>query len=226
MRKIDVVIPTRGRIGKLHKALDSIPSHVGKVEINIIVISDGDPETAEEMIRVRDDVAYCLYVKGHHGSVFCRNLVTPFCEDMILYATDDITFKPGSIASATEALLEGFPDGDAVIGFFQENAPNRKFNPAGGGLMGPRFAKRYPGRKIFYPRYFHFSCQEILWLAQKYDKFTLDEGARLYHFHPAFYPDLKDQCHDDARIHRKADHDLIKKRKAEGKIWGCHSGGA
>lgn len=223
MRKIDVVIPTRKRIGKLHKAIDSIPHNVGEVEVNVIVISDGDVETVQEVMLIMERVDQILFVRGHHGAVYCRNLVTPSCEDMVLYATDDITFRAGAIASALKSLDTLFPDGDGVIGFLQENAPNRNFNPAGVGLMGQKFLKRYPGKKIFYPKYFHFACQEILWLSDKHEKFVLDEGARLYHFHPAFYPKLKDQCHADARIFRKKDHDLIKKRKREGKIWGDHA---
>lgn len=231
-RKIEVVIPTRGRIGKLHKVLDSIPRSIGGFEgfneitiIEKVVISDACPETVKEVISVRPDVDKLVYVKEHKGAVFCRNLVTPAVEDMLLYATDDITFNGGSIGFALKSLLELFPDGDGVIGFLQENAPNRNFNPAGVGLMGQKFIKRYPDRKIFYPGYFHFSCQEILWLAQKYDKFALDEGAKIYHFHPAFYPLLKDQTHEDARIHHQKDKDLKRKRKEKGKIWGNHSGG-
>lgn len=223
-RKIEVIIPTRGRIGKLHKVLDSIPKAIGgSGEITVIekvVISDACPQTVIEMIQIRPDVTRLIYVRKHMGAVFCRNLATQTAEDMILYATDDITFRDGSIGFALKSHLELFPDGDGVIGFLQENAPNRNFNPAGVGLVGQKFLQRYPHKKLFYPKYFHFSCQEILWLAQKYDKFSLDEMARVYHFHPAFYPKLKDQTHEDARIHRTKDHDLIKKRKKSGKIWG------
>lgn len=229
MRKIEVIIPTRGRIGKLHKTLDSIPKTIGYCgEITVIekvVISDACLQTVIEVIKVRPDVTRLIYVRDHKGAVFCRNLATQTAEDMILYATDDITFRDGAIGFALKSLLELFPDGDGVIGFLQENAPNMNFNPAGVGLMGQKFLKRYPQKKLFYPRYFHFSCQEILWLAQKYDKFALDEMARVYHFHPAFYPKLKDQTHVDARIHHQKDKDLKRKRKEKGKIWGDHSGG-
>jgi len=223
-RKIEVIIPTRGRIGKLHKVLDSIPESMGglyqTVFIEKVVISDACPQTVIEIIQLRPDVGRLIYVRDHKGAVFCRNLATQTAEDMVLYATDDITFQEGSIGSATKSLFELFPDGDGVIGFLQENAPNRNFNPAGVGLVGQKFLQRYPQKKLFNPRYFHFACQEILWMAQKYDRFALDELARIYHFHPAFYPNLKDQTHSDARIHHQRDHALIKKRRKEGKIWG------
>jgi len=144
--------------------------------------------------------------------------MTQCAEDAVLYATDDIEFKPGAIEAAAESMREHFPDDDGVVGFNQIG--KQSFSRTGVALVGQRFLCRYPERKLFYPGYFHFSCQEIDRLASKLGKFHFDERAKLYHYHPNWDRDEMDKTHEEARVHRGKDLRLSRKRRAEKLIWG------
>jgi len=217
MKKIDIIIPTRNRFMKLMRCLNSIPEKALDIKINIIIICDGDKETAKKLI---DDnrIERLIYVKGNRGIVYCRNLVTPTIEDALIYATDDIIFQPRAIEEAIKSMKQHFPDEDGVIGFHIENA--RSYCIAGVTLIGQPFLRRYPGKKLFYPKYFHFSCQEIERLGNKLSKIYPEKKAKILHYHPAFYHDEIDKTHEEARIYRQRDKKLSMNRKEKGLIWG------
>lgn len=215
MQHITIVIPTRNRVEKLKRTLRSIPA-----EIDVWVVCDRDHKTIEEL-ALSSNAKYgtvgtkFIYSDGP-GAVACRNEVCPKVPDGFLYATDDIAFKRGALEQALAEFNLAFPDDDGVLGLRQ----NRSHHPAGVGLMGKIFLDRYPGRRPFFPGYFHFACQEILWLAGRAGKFKHSESVMLDHFHPAFLKEEMDQTHIDARVHKKEDHDLIKNRERAGMIWG------
>ena len=216
MNRIDVIIPTRNRIKKLEKTLATIPGTVAGIPVIVHIVCDGDTESRDYFIKVdRDMVIH--YFPDHNGAVFCRNEVIRGCMGGVLYATDDIDFEPGAILRAFEAMQEHFFDGDGVVGFHQEG---NNYHPTGVALVGQKFLQRYPDKNLFNPAYFHFACQEIHWLADKYGKYYLEPKAVIYHWHPVNHKELTDQCHIDARIHKQRDMNIIKQRKAEGLIWG------
>ncbi len=214
MESLAVIIPTRGRLEKLKKTLDSIPEHP---YINIHVVCDDDWETFEVLDDYPRDI-HITFIPEHSGSVYCRNQIFRYWDDGILYATDDIVFHSGAIEHAFQVFNEQFPDDDGVVGFVQEPG---EFHLSGVALVGQKFARRYPDRKLFFPGYFHFACQEVHWLCEALgNRFIQDPQAVLEHRHPCKFREELDQTHRDARIRRKEDHDLIKERKAKGLIWG------
>ena len=217
MKEITIIIPTRNRYEKLMKCLGSVSKEALDISISTVIICDGDKETAKKLI---DDerIERMIYVRGNRGIVYCRNLVTPTVEDALIYATDDIVFQPGAIDEAIKSMRMHFPDDDGVIGFHIENASS--FCISGVSLVGQPFLKRYPGKKLFFPKYFHFSCQEIERLGTKLGKIHSEKKARILHYHPAFYRDEIDKTHEEARKHRQRDKALSINRKEKGLIWG------
>jgi len=223
LKNIDIIIPTRNRYEKLCRCLDSIPKSVGKIKIGVVVICDGDSETANKLMGHNDGlITRISVVCEHRGSVYCRNLVTQVTEDALIYATDDIEFKEGAIDVAIGAMHKYFPDEDGVIGFNQVNA--KSFSIAGVGLVGQKFLCRYPNRKLFYPEYFHFSCQEIERLGKKLNRIKLEEKAELLHYHPAKNLSERDSTHTEARRDRIKDKLISSQRRADEIIWGDNSG--
>lgn len=219
MEKIDIIIPTRNRYEKLCRCLDSIPKSVLKIKIRVIVICDGDNETAKKLMKHNDGlITRISIVRNHRGSVYCRNLATQATEDALIYATDDIEFKEGAIEAAVKAMHKYFPDEDGVIGFNQVNA--KSFSIAGVALVGQKFLLRYPNRKLFYPKYFHFSCQEIERLGKKLKRIKLEEKATLLHYHPAKNLSERDTTHTEARRDRIKDKLISSQRRANKIIWG------
>ena len=217
MKKIDLIIPTRNRYKKLMRCLGSVPSKALDVSIHIIIICDGDAETAKKLI---DDkrIDRLIYVKDNRGIVYCRNLVTPTIEDALIYATDDIIFQPDSIEEAIKSMRSHFPDEDGIVGFHIENA--NSYCISGVALIGQPFLKRYPEKRLFYPKYFHFSCQEIERLGIKLGKIYSEKKAKILHYHPAFYPNETDKTHDDSHRYRQKDKEISMMRKEKELIWG------
>jgi glycosyltransferase involved in cell wall biosynthesis len=220
MKRIDLIIPTRNRWEKLQRCLNSIPKNIPNIELNIIIICDGDLTTAQMLLETNDEqIGRVVYVRDHSGSVYCRNLMTQCAEDAVIYATDDIEFLPGAIEAAVKAMAEHFPDGDGIIGFNQGS--HQEFSAAGVALLGQKFLQRYPQRKLFFPEYFHFSCQEIERLGNRLDKLHLEKDAELIHYHPSYNHDEADKTHEEARVKRQADRDLSISRRKDKKIWGA-----
>lgn len=223
MKHIDIIIPTRNRYEKLCRCLESIPRSTLEITVGVVVICDGDNETADKLMGHNDGlITRVTLVREHRGSVYCRNLITQSTEDALIYATDDIEFKEGAIDAAVEAMHKYFPDEDGVIGFNQVNA--RSFSMAGVGLVGQKFLCRYPNRKLFYPRYFHFSCQEIERLGNKLNRIKLEEKAAILHYHPAKNLSERDTTHIEARRDRMKDRQISSQRRADKIIWGDSDG--
>jgi len=219
VKYIDIIIPTRNRWDKLQRCLRSIPERLPQIGLNIIIICDGDRKTASRLIASNNgQVSRVVFVANHSGAVCCRNLVTQCAGDAVLYATDDIEFKPGAIEAAVESMKEYFPDDDGVVGFNQIG--KQGFSKAGVALVGQQFLRRYPEKKLFYPKYFHFSCQEIERLASKLGKLHLEERAELYHYHPSWNHKEMDRTHVEARKHRNGDLAISRERRAKKIIWG------
>lgn len=220
--QIDVIIPTRYRPEKLAVCLDSIPRKADGIPVRVIVIADADPATARDMIY-HNRVDQLIYVLDHSGSVFCRNLAAQTAEDMVLYAVDDMEFKPGSIDSAARTLYGRYPDGDGVIGFTMENRVPKKGGSgiyAGVALVGQKFLQRYPNRKLFFPDFWHFAAQEIGNLAAELGRFYADPSAKFTHFSPGKTGQPGDRAHADGRLRKKEDTELRRRRSEAGLIWG------
>lgn len=214
MREISIVIPTRNRLEKLKRVLDSIPS---LNYLHIIVVCDGDVNTYDFLVQHRKDVDSKL-VPENKGAVYCRNLIAHHIQDGLLYATDDIVFMENSIQHAFEIFNKTFLDDDGVVGFVQEG---NSFHPTGVGLVGQKFLQRYPSKQLFCPQYFHFACQEIHDLCQKVGgKFVQDSQAKVFHYHPCNYPKEMDQTHKDARKFKAKDFSVIEYRKKHNLTWG------
>jgi len=222
MQYLTVVIPTRNRIKKLEKTLESIPD---LSYIRIEVICDGDYRTyhhLNEKYKGRR-IDTVRMIKDHSGSVKCRNLSISQQEDGVLYATDDIVFHTLAIQNAYECFNKMFPDDDGVVGFIQ--VPGG-FHETGVALVGQTFLRRFPSRKLFYPNYFHFSCQEVYSLCQDIlnkkgkNVFYQHKEAVVTHYHPCKYKHLVDTTHQEARVQRRNDLMLSQRRKREGLIWG------
>lgn len=218
MKTLDIVCPTRNRLAKLRRMLATLPEGLPDRQIITTVIADGDSRTAAAMLE-DPRVDRLLFVRGVHGSVFCRNLAAQVAEGALLYITDDIEFEPGAIEVACRSLEIRFPDEDGVIGFVQVNAPS--FSPAGVALVGQKFLKRYPNRKLFFPGYIHFCCQEIERLAQETHRLFLCPEAQLVHHHPSFEPAESDLTHLEARKHRDQDKRLSTERRQRKQTWGA-----
>lgn len=217
MKRIDVIVATRHRLAKLEKMLASVPTAAASLPVFVNVIFDEDWNGFEKL-KDRFEVKK-VGTEKHLGSVKCRNLLSSQVPDALIYATDDMIFRPGSIDNAALAMVQHFPDDDGVVGFVQEG---NSFHPTGVAMVGAKFLARYPGKQIFFPGYFHFACQEVYEAAMALGKFYQCQTARLYHFHPGFHPKQMDFTHKEARAFKGKDFMIRKERQQKGLIWGIN----
>ena len=216
MNQLTIIVATRNRQTKLEAMLKTVPV---RAWLEVWVVCDGDRAT---YTWLQSDPYSCVtrveLLTQNRGAVYARNWLAGDVDDGLLYATDDIVFLNGSVEGAFERFAAWFPDDDGVVGFRQL----KDHHPTGVAMMGQRFLRRYPKKQLFCPQYFHFACQEVLWLADKLGRFHYDEDAVVDHYHPSFNPLYMDQTHIDARIHKREDQALMRERKAAGKIWGMN----
>jgi hypothetical protein len=222
MKTLYIVVATRNRYKKLLRLLDSIPGKADGIPIAVMLCFDADSVSFKKLSEhiVKNPfsfVAHAFVSPLHRGSVFCRNFLLERTDDAVLYAPDDIVFKKDSIENAVRSLILHFPDEDAVIGFRQEG---NTFNPAGVALVGNPFINRYPERHLFFPGYFHFSCQEVHRAGLLLHRFLLCGDAVIHHFHPGTHPTELDSTHKEARVFKDRDMKLSADRKARGETWG------
>ena len=219
MREITIVVPTRNRYKKLMRFYKSVPS---ASYLDIIFAVDADNVTIRRLTSGspyrRDPVYGVIIGERHLGSVAMRNLASPMAHDGLLCATDDITFRPDTFPNILTLFNEKFPDDDGVLGLQQGG----KHHPSGVCLMGQKFLERYPKKHPYCPEYYHFACQEILWLAAKLDKWASTEKVYVDHHNPKADPSAMDQTHKDARKYRKRDEMIKKERRAKGLVWGLN----
>ena len=224
MRPLTIVIPTRNRIDKLLATLDTIPHHDW---LTVHIVCDGDEATYNtlqnkiEKADIRAKYINTTLIPEHSGAVKCRNAVLENIDSDVIYATDDILFSDGAIERAAETSMLAFPNGDGVVGFVQ----NQSHHPTGVALVGGAFLNHYPSHHLFYPHYYHFAAQEVLWYCKYREEkegktfFIIEDRARLNHRHPGFNRNEMDSTHVDARIRRDSDLGLSMRREQQGLVW-------
>lgn len=220
--RLNIVVPTRNRFDKLVEMLKTIPQYEW-MELHLGF--DGDRTSFEWFSQNsgywKGEKANLYFSPTQIGSIKMRNMMTAHCEGAILWATDDIKFRRGSIEAAWSRLWIAFPDGDGVVGFRVINAkPLTNFCWTGVGIMGGKFLARYPKKMISFPGYFHFGTREIETLSKRLKKLWREPDALIFHDHPDFNPKAMDATHMEARAHHEQDVRIKKDRLKQGLIWG------
>jgi len=224
MESVTIICPSRGRVKKLERMIASVPDLDW---IRILVMADECEETVHALMQhPRHGAGLEVYHSPEWiGSVACRNRLAPHAQDGLLWICDDMEFLPGSIERARDIHTAEFPDGDGVVGFAQLLCGT--YHPTGVGLMGRLFLHRYHGKIPFYPGYWLFASQEILWLCRHLEDqhpslefFRHEPACAVRHYHPARYPHELDRTHADGRRYKKQDQALARERERTGQIWG------
>jgi len=178
---VTVIIPTKGRPGKLLRCIRSIPGH-----INIAVHAtcpNAIPDTERNL-----DVSF-----GPETIVESFNLLANRVSGDVLPACDDVEFMPGCIEGMTATLAS--VGGNAVIGSY---VANRKHNEDAFVLVGrPMIEER---GYLFYPEFLHFFVDfELGRYARSKGKFFYSEESHLVHHHPISSGEF-DNTHTQGRM--------------------------
>lgn len=195
-----VVIPTFNRFEKLANCIASVEAQVTDFPVRIHAIEDVDHLMAFGV--------WNKFLKENPGT-------------NVAYICDDTVLRPNCLQAAWNALTKLNMDG--LVGFHQANIQGKSgTSQSAMGIIGTKFADRYPGRQVFCPLYTRFVADDELGqYARKLGKFIFCTEAQLDHYHPAHYKDLVDETHNLVRepLAVTRDRNLHKKRKAENRLW-------
>jgi len=202
--KIDIVIATYKREQKLKRCLCSIldNSYLKTTFYRIFIESDYNR----------------LFVFG-----IWNKYIRTSTADIIFWLNDDIKLFPDCIEKAVKCMVDNFPDTDGMVTLNQSNMEQGR--KGGVGLVGRKFADRFPERRCFCPDYkiFHADA-ELQTFAESINKFKYGEDAKVTHYHPALFKNEMDDTHINSRKQNSSsDLQIWRERKADGLLWGRDS---
>jgi hypothetical protein len=221
---IDVVIPTRDRLGKLMVCLESLRGVVDDPKGKITVYFASAEEVAKFQCQAPvlaswvDSRVFVEYTAPHLWNFHLATMEA----DAMMYLNDDVALHEGTYWLAKSQFAYHFPDTDGVLGMEQANLVGRfDTAPAAFGIVGRKFAQRFPQMQAFCPEYHHLWIdRELEMAAREWGRFYYSRKARLDHFHPCVDGKYADETHNHIRVHKDRDKAVWEARKAKGLIWG------
>ena len=228
--RIDIVIPSKGRTGKLAKCLSSVLSQVLGERISglsIIVYMDTEEEISNyknlcpEPILASDYFDFRIIPFPYTAPKLWNYHLKNMTADGMMYLSDDVELLPGCIKQARMHYLLMYPRYDGVVGITQANLEG-KFDtaPAAFGLIGRAFADKFPNRAAFCPDYKHlYIDRELEMYARSIDKFWFSIAA-LTHHHPCTGREFSDDTHTNIRRFKAGDKATWDERRRRNLLWG------
>ena len=222
--KIDVVIPTLGRLNKLKNCVNSIIKAKKDHNLKLCIFFSNESEFEEfqySSLALNKGFYYIFphYLKEEYKAPIFWNNYLEYCyADAMCYLNDDVIVDSHMFDEIEYAFNNDY---DKIIGINQYNIPKDQAVEAAFGAIGIKYADRFPNRQVFCPDYYRFyDDKELLEYAKSIGKFVFCEKAKLQHLHPAFNKELKDQTHNSVRAYLKQDRLTYFKRKQKKLLWG------
>lgn len=211
--KVTVIIPSCSseRISLLTGTIDSILAGTYK-DVYPVIVADGN-EKIYKAIKEKYYMQFLgvfLNVERMDWIYSMNHVIKSLESDYYLYASDDLIFPSNCIENAVKVMQRDYPDGDGVVSIGRKNR-------CVFGLMGKKFANRFPDRQVFCPDYTHYcSDSELLGTVKRLGKLTYppDRECQVKHFR------MKDQTWRLARRARSRDRYIHKERQEKGYQWG------
>ena len=221
---LDIVIPTLNRKEKLTNCLNSI-FHSYK----------GQNITLHIYFSLKEEFNYwsnwfkesSLPIELHLLDVpyrvpdFWNSHLQKMQSDALCYLNDDILLEDDTFEVIFEEFPKAFPDYDGVMGLRQANLPKDQTVEGAFGIIGSKYAERFPARQVWCPEYERFFGDWETWqMAKSIDKFYFCIPARIKHLHPITDKALEDKTHHEVRKHLPKDKQTFKIRQSQGLLWG------
>jgi len=231
MSKLLIVIPSHKRIDKLTKCVQSIIK--AKKENNLLLI-DNDIKLILSF-DIEEEYSYFKSLYQYYTWIRC-DLISSYkapdfwnmyllkeenTYDWFMYLNDDTTVNEDLFEQLFPTLECNFNDYDGVVGLNQANLKSPTNCKAAFGVIGKKFTERFPSKQVFCNEFSRlFLDEELYYFAKSINKFIYCEHLKINHFHPAFYPTMKDSTHDSVRRYTHEDRRRFNIRQARNKVWG------
>jgi len=220
--KIEIVIPSKGRIKKLEHCINSILHSSKNVSMDLKL-----------SFSVQSEFAYFQSLFGNFPNIqnellttyrvpeFWNDALRKTEADALCYLNDDVLLFEDTLEVAVKEFERYFPNFDGVLGLRQANLPETQAVEGAFGIIGKKYTERFPEGMVWCPDYNRFYCDHELWqFAKLINKFHFCIPARITHLHPAFTKQPSDKTHIDVRTWWKTDKNIYEKRKQLGYLWG------
>lgn len=227
--KLDIVIPTYMREEKLRRALSSIRNAMDYLPGDVMAIVRVFYSNISEQQLAELEMGWhwiehrLLSAKEFRLPEFWNDRMEESQADALCYLNDDVLLEKGSLVKAFEILRQMNFDG--VVGFDIKNRTEVD-QPclAAFGIIGMKYADRFPRRQVFCPEYTSlFADMELQCQAEKLGRFKYLRGCSVVHLHPAYSPNDHDFTHLHTRRNLIKDRETFDRRRALGLIWGLQS---
>lgn len=224
MRTLDVVVPSYKRLDKLFKCVRSICEarlmcpHL-HIHLHLYFSVKEEMEHCMNVEAGKEWIIYHLLDKEFKASEFWNDHLARMEADVLCYLTDDVVLD-------RFCLMEGWSQMenvkyDGVVGFKINNALDGQPAKAAYGMLGGRYADRFPNRRVFCPDYWCFYLDEELEkYASSIGRFYFADKAMLEHYHPDFVRTAPDECHVHHRRNKPMDIAHYNARKKNNLLWG------
>lgn len=216
--KLDLVVPTINRIQKISNCLHSIEKSKEDNNIEVHVYFSIEKEMIEISEKFRQPWIHFYLLKSYRVPEFWNAHLLKMKADAMVYLNDDVVIPPKGIKKIIECYEQHFPDFDGVMGLNQslESSTNKE---GAFGVIGKKYADRFPNKQVFCPDYNRFYADEELELyARSIGKFKYDKEAKIIHLHGSFYG--KDTTHNEVRKYLKQDKRTFQNRQERKLLWG------
>jgi hypothetical protein len=222
MFNLDVVIPSLGRIKKLENCLNSIFHSAKNIKINIYLYFSVEEEYKYFLEKFKDfpEITVIL-LTDYRVPTFWNTHLKNMKASALMYLNDDVLLFEDTLSVVMSEFPKTFPDGDGVLGLRQSNIPQDQAVEGAFGVIGKKYAERFPDSQVFCPSYYRFFGDFELWrYAKSIDKFLFCIPARIQHLHPAFSKEQEDETHRLVRKWLPTDRQTFKLRQSKNLLWG------
>lgn len=218
MKLITVSIPTIARPQLLKQTIESLKRQ-NHENIDLIITVDGDPDLLRyvnnniPLLKEFRPTPTILFNDHRRDWIWTQNYILEkhFTGDAFLYASDDLVFDPDAILLAAGRLFKKAPDGDGMTTIMQDVIGCT----SAFGLVGRKFAERFPRGRIFCPDYIHYCSDfELGRYARHVGRMYHGDGAKVIHHRP------HDKTQQLAKPLERRDFKAQKERGERGWLWG------
>lgn len=221
--KLDIVIPSKWRQEKLDNCLNCLFKSIKDDTTYIyLYFSEEDEANLYNKIFVGiENIKVRLLNFPYKASTFWNYHLQQMTSDGLCYINDDVEVFDDTIDKIKLEFYRYFVDYDGVVGLNQLNLNEFQQVEGAFGVIGAKYADRFPNRQVFCPDYFRFYGDfELMKRAKELNKFHFSHEAQLNHNHPCINREFEDATHKDVRKFIGRDKYTFQQRQAKGLLWG------
>lgn len=216
--RLDVVLPTLNRKNKLTACVESISKARKQYDVNLHIYFS----RKEDFIDYTEEWIQSKYTDYRKCTIFWNEHLKQMKADAMAYFNDDILVNENTFDELYQTFLNKFVDYDGVMGINQSNIPKEKGLQSAFGVIGSKYADRFPDRQVWCPDYYRFyGDAELMKFAKSINKFYYAENVQITHLHPSHVQHTADSTHSMVRKWRTKDGEIKHKREILNKLlWG------